>query len=66
MIFFIIIIINAIREGMPSEKFVLAQTTRLRLSSVMLFFVLFLFFFKHMKNIILGDKSIMQNCYYMY
>ena len=51
---------------MPSEKFVLAQTTRLRLSSVMLFFVLFLFFFKHMKNIILGDKSIMQNCYYMY
>ena len=35
---------------MPSEKLVLAQTTRLHLSTVILFF------FKHMKNILLGDK----------
>ena len=41
---------------MPSEKLVLAQTTRLCLHSVILFFFCCCFFFKHMKTIILGDK----------
>ena len=42
---------------MPSEKLVLCTDYKAALKHChIVFFCLFLFFFKHMKNILLGDK----------